>query len=266
MNSKQAPILPWWLTERIGNALPPSAADDALARVGRALQSRTLQSANQEAGLITVRAADTPWTAWADGLQGRELYRCASAQNLRPGEPTAVELWHLDAGFEVSLPVDDAHDIEWLLVRGAIELDGRAYNAMCGVRDAHGVRAKRLRSVTGAVLYRRLGVADQTGAATLMSTLAAPRWEPMMEGVERLPLWSDGVQEAYIIRARAGAAAPAHHHVLDEECLVLDGEMYFGDQLMRAGDFQLVPAGFDHTIIEAATDALLYQRGEVKLG
>ncbi len=264
MSSKDPSLLPAWLTERMSLALPKAAVgDDALQRIARQLQARAQQSLGHEQGLITVRAGDSPWSMLADGLHVRELYRSGPSQGLRPGEPSAVELWNLDAGFEVTMPVDRQSMVEWLLVRGDVEIDGRAFHATGSIRDGGGTRARQLRSHKGAVLYRRSGLAPVGSTPSLMADLAPSRWEPMMEGVERLPLWSDGVQEAYIIRARAGAQAPAHHHSMDEECLVLEGEMYFGDQLMRAGDFQLVPAGRDHTVIEAATDALLYQRGEV---
>lgn len=254
--------LPDWLQDRISGALPRSPDDDSmLTRVADKLLARAAHSVEAERGLVTVRAQDTPWSTLADGLHVRELYRSSAApESLRPGEPMAVELWHLAAGFETTLPAEAPGTLaEWLLVRGTFELDGRTHTAMRCVRDATGTAPRRMRSEQGAVLYRRVGPTP-VGTA---KDFADPRWEPMLEGVERLPLWRDARQEAYIIRARAGAWAPAHGHARDEECLMLDGELYFGDQLLRAGDFQLVPAGKHHEVITAATDALLYQRGEV---
>jgi anti-sigma factor ChrR (cupin superfamily) len=304
MNASNRSPLPPWLVERIGHALAPAQVDDApaqassapaqdgepsvpaegalasaaktnptLARIAQALSQRAAESRAQEQGLVTIRATDTPWTSLADGLHMRELYRSTTPQSLRPGEPLAVELWHVDAGFDVTLPTEDNRSIEWLLVRGDLEFDGRALQAVCSFFESPGARTRRMRSTRGAVLYRRMAgastptagatAADAARATAFTHQLQPTRWEPMMEGVERMMLWNDGQQEAYVIRARAGASAPGHRHAMDEECLVLMGEMYFGDQLMRAGDFQLAAAGRDHATITAHTDALLYQRGEV---
>jgi hypothetical protein len=302
MNASNRSPLPPWLVERIGHALAPAqddvapAQDDVanaqasvvpapaedtsssapktnstLTRIAQTLSQRAAESRAQEQGLVTIRATDTPWTGLADGLHMRELYRSTTPHALRPGEPLAVELWHVDAGFEVTLPTEDNRSVEWLLVRGDLEFDGRALQAVCSFFEAPGARLRRMRSTHGAVLYRRMaGAGTPTGSAaavdaaratTFTHQLQPARWEPMMEGVERMMLWNDGQQEAYVIRARAGA--PGHRHAMDEECLVLMGEMYFGDQLMRAGDFQLAAAGRDHATIVAHTDSLLYQRGEV---
>jgi ChrR Cupin-like domain len=288
MNASNRSPLPPWLVERIGHALAPAPvveapapgmeaptekANPTLARIAHALRQRAADSAAQEQGLVTIRASDTPWTSLADGLHMRELYRSTTPQALRPGEPLAVELWHVDAGFDVTLPTEDSRSVEWLLVRGDLEFDGRARQAVCSFIESPGARTRRMRSTGGAVLYRRMAGAsaaaagastgDAARATTFTDQLQPARWEPLMEGVERMMLWNDGQQEAYVIRARAGASAPGHRHAMDEECLVLMGEMYFGDQLMRAGDFQLAAAGRDHATIVAHTDALLYQRGEV---
>jgi hypothetical protein len=44
----------------------------------------------------------------------------------------------------------------------------------------------------------------------------------------------------------AGASVPDHGHALNEDCLVLEGEMFLGDILLRTGDYQLAPAGGSH--------------------
>ncbi len=263
--SQPPSLLPAWLVQRIGDALPSGADDETpLSRIATQLQRRVEASVGAERGLHTVRVKDTPWSMVVDGLRVRELYRAANPSALRAGEPLSVELWHVAAGFDSAMPADDDRSVEWLLVHGDIEVDGRVHQAVGCIRDEAGVHARRLRSATGAVLYRRLGPPASGQSAHWLSDRGEARWEPLLEGVDRWVMWRDATQEAYLIRARAGACAPAHDHLIDEECLVLDGELYFGDQLMRAGDFQLAPAGLHHTVIEAATDALLYQRGEVK--
>lgn len=41
------------------------------------------------------------------------------------------------------------------------------------------------------------------------------------------------------VRFAAGASVPDHGHALNEDCLMLQGEMFFGDILLRAGDYQV---------------------------
>jgi quercetin dioxygenase-like cupin family protein len=61
-----------------------------------------------------------------------------------------------------------------------------------------------------------------------------------------LRLWGDARVVPMLVRFDAGAAVPDHGHELDEHCLVLDGAMFLGDILLRAGDHQLAPAGGGH--------------------
>ena len=48
------------------------------------------------------------------------------------------------------------------------------------------------------------------------------------------------------MRFAPGASVPDHGHALDEDCLVLQGEMFLGDILLRTGDYQLAPSGGSH--------------------
>ena len=49
-----------------------------------------------------------------------------------------------------------------------------------------------------------------------------------------------------LVRFAPGASVADHRHALDEDCLVLEGEMFLGDILLRTGDYQLAPAGGSH--------------------
>ncbi len=64
-------------------------------------------------------------------------------------------------------------------------------------------------------------------------------------------------------RLQPGAVLPTHHHAVDEECLVLSGEIHVGDHYVRTGDYHVAHAGHDHPNIESAEGALLLIRGEL---
>lgn len=68
----------------------------------------------------------------------------------------------------------------------------------------------------------------------------------------RLALW----------RLAPGAVIPGHPHRLDEECLILAGELRQGERRFRAGDFILARAGTRQKAVSAPRGALLLIRGE----
>ena len=75
---------------------------------------------------------------------------------------------------------------------------------------------------------------------------AGRRWRPNFPGVEVLPLWGSAEMTSMLVRFAPGASVPDHHHAAHEDCLMLDGEMFLGDILLRVGDYQLAPAGGRH--------------------
>ena len=55
-----------------------------------------------------------------------------------------------------------------------------------------------------------------------------------------------------------GAELEPHDHDVDEECLVLEGAIQFGDHIVRTGDFHFMPKGTAHRDIYTNTGCLLY--------
>ena len=71
-----------------------------------------------------------------------------------------------------------------------------------------------------------------------------------------MALCGDKQVMSMLVRFEAGACVLDHQHAVDEDCLVLRGEMFLGDILLRTGDYQLAPAGgahFDETSDVGAT-------------
>ena len=91
-------------------------------------------------------------------------------------------------------------------------------------------------------------------------------WEPLMEGVEKKPLYQDPSQgvETYLIRIAPGTSLPEHGHDTIEECLVLDGDVILAGQHLRAGDFQAAFPGLVHHGVRSEGGCLLYVRSEIR--
>ena len=68
-----------------------------------------------------------------------------------------------------------------------------------------------------------------------------------------------------LYRADPGANVPHHNHGHDEECLMVQGELFLDDVLLQQGDYQLAPAGTGHHTTETDTGVVLYAHGDLDL-
>lgn len=66
-----------------------------------------------------------------------------------------------------------------------------------------------------------------------------------------------------LFRMEPGGIVPAHSHNLDEECLVLEGEVLVGSHPVRKGDMHLARAGARHPDLWTRTGALVMVRSEI---
>ncbi len=63
-----------------------------------------------------------------------------------------------------------------------------------------------------------------------------------------------------LLKFLPNAVAPSHHHILEEECFILEGEIYMGDILLRTGDYQSSYIGTDHPAAHTQTGCLMLLR------
>ncbi len=70
------------------------------------------------------------------------------------------------------------------------------------------------------------------------------------------------VQTAYW-RLKPGAIVPGHYHNADEDCLVLEGDIQFGDHKLFAGDFHSMKKGTTHPDMITTNGALLYLKHDM---
>jgi mannose-6-phosphate isomerase-like protein (cupin superfamily) len=225
---------------------------------------RVADSAARHQGMLTVRHRHARVQSLTEGVQVRWLYEAEPGRARRRGEPQRLALVELQPGarIDAGLGLAQRHS-EWLVVRGSVTLDGVALDTL----DHHGHAATAceplLASAGGATLYLRDNSDEPSPAGTSRERHA--QWEPFAPGIRRRLLWQAGDACAYLARAQVGAAVPAHAHRNDEECLMLEGELFLGDILVREGEFQLAPAGLHHGLVQAASDCLVYIRGDAEL-
>jgi anti-sigma factor ChrR (cupin superfamily) len=116
-------------------------------------------------------------------------------------------------------------------------------------------------------LWDRIAASLDNGAAGTISVQSETRaWVPFLPGVEIKVLHRDEARgrQVYLLRMEPGARLPPHPHKLDEECIILSGEMDVGGLLLRAGDIHMVHAGVSHPEVITPTGVVLYLSGELR--
>lgn len=246
--------------------VPLPAARSADLRT--ALLRRVEASVRRHAGLLTVRSGDSPWRGVKTGVRARILWQ---------GPQGASVLIEFAPG--ASLPVHrHRHLEEGIVLRGGLQLGALEL----GPGDYHvspaGSRHGRISSPSGALAFLRgtsLGgghhravVGELLGGLlphqgprvhTVLATQG--KWESIAVGAQEKLLWQDGDATSRFIRLEPGSRVVGHTHDGDEECMMLNGDAYFGDVLVQAGEFHLAPAGSVHDEVSSDHGALLFVRG-----
>lgn len=229
-------------------------------RLGERLGERLARSLKAEQGLVTVRRRKAVAEPLVGGAQQRWLYRAPGDRPGRPGEPRAVSVIELPAGARLTLPAGGPR--EFLVVRGAAEVDGEALELRDFLRLPAG-SGPTLASAYGAHVFVR--EADGAGAERTLVRDREAGWPEFAPGIRRRVLWAAGGEAALLYRADPGASVPGHGHGHDEECLMVQGELFLDDVLLQQGDYQLAPAGTGHRITETDTGVIIYAHGDLDL-
>jgi anti-sigma-K factor RskA len=97
-------------------------------------------------------------------------------------------------------------------------------------------------------------------AGTITVRADEGRWRQVAPGVTIKLLWREPAsgRQAMLVRCAAGATFAGHAHDLDEETLVLEGEISCAGLSLQAGDYHLARAGTEHPPAFSATGCLLY--------
>lgn len=88
----------------------------------------------------------------------------------------------------------------------------------------------------------------------------AGEWVAIAPKVSIKMLHATPESRAFLLRLKPGGRLAPHDHPGDEECMVLEGEVYLAGVHATAGTFHLAPKGSHHGEIRSETGALLYLR------
>ncbi|MEN9483071.1 MAG: hypothetical protein RJB37_951 [Pseudomonadota bacterium] len=244
---------------------PPASLRERLAQ-------RLAASSAVSAPMTTRRHRRLPRMAVAAGVQVQDLYRAASDRALRPGEPLRARLLELASGATVPVQVlDDGAAAgrchrELLVLSGRVELAGQTLSQ----RDYHvlpsGQPTPTLHAAEHTLLFWRESALEALpGEAAHTVFDASAGWPELAPGIRRRILWQRGTQAAMLYHAEPGAMLPRHDHGHDEECLMLQGELFLDDVLLQTFDYQLAPAGSEHIVTQTDTGVVIYAHGDIEL-
>ncbi len=227
---------------------------------------RVARSARASRAFITLREKDMPAQPLAPGVTQRTLYE-AGARALRAGEPRRVRVIELAAGAAWHIGAAGADmQHEWLVLGGEVQVDGHALGPRDHLVTPAGVGVALVSSPTAARLYlRESPLPAVAGSAAQVQRAAGAHWDDFAPGIKRRLLWVRGREAAMLYHALPGAGVPRHGHGHDEECLMLAGDLFVDDLLLRRGDYQMAPAGTLHGGLATDTGAVLYARGDLDL-
>lgn len=253
--------LPWpgEFAAQLREQPPPPALREAIAA---RLSARALASAQAHKAFKVTRREEGCWQARGPGAKARTLYESTQF---------CVEFVQLASGAEMPWN-DHDHGQEILLLQGELLWQGSPMAPM-----AYGVRGLSVTPVVagpdGAHAYvRRLRV-DPTALAHAESRwwqqamgqrvndALAGAWTGHAQGMQVRPLAQSGDVASMLIRLAPGGVAPDHDHPIPEDCMMIEGELFLGDILLRALDYQLAPTEAPHCSISSDTGALFFVHG-----
>ena len=104
-------------------------------------------------------------------------------------------------------------------------------------------------------------VARDAGGLHRTVRAGAGEWLAVAPGVERKLLWEKGDATSCMIRLAPGATFPPHGHPIDEECVVMEGSLRIGSELLlRPGDFHVGLCGVEHETVSTDEGCVCFLR------
>lgn len=233
----------------VGPALRP-APDDASALRARLLQRAAASRARHQA-FGSVRRDASPWRELMPGVRCRDLRRTEEGSSvllaLEPGTTLPMHRHrHLEEGLVLA----------GRMQMGALDLGPGDYHV-----SFPGSRHDRITSAQGCITYLRGtslgslfglavellgGLTPGAGDAPVTITETDGEWRPLAEGVVEKRLWQASEGASRFVRIAPGSRYCPDAYTRDCEFMVVAGEIFFGDILLRQEELHLAPAGTCH--------------------
>ncbi len=109
-------------------------------------------------------------------------------------------------------------------------------------------------------LFDRIRDDAQAAPGLLTVSNEAGEWIETGPGNSIKILRSDDETMSMLVRLQPGTTFPEHYHPADEETYVVEGETWFGDIHLVAGDYHLAPKGTTHGEVRTETGCVLLIR------
>ncbi len=110
-------------------------------------------------------------------------------------------------------------------------------------------------------LFNRVRAAEESWAERLVTVAReAGEWIETGPGNSIKILRTDDETMSMLVRLEPGTTFPKHFHPADEETFVIEGETWFGDIHLAAGDYHLAPKGTTHGEVRTETGCVLLIR------
>lgn len=249
-----------------GSPMTPQPRPDLRSR----LLERVRASQAHESQFLTVRRDGLPWSLLAAAVRHRPLARTGLASSclielgphaIVPRDPCFTQAELVVLGGE-AVVVGNVDNVGNVASAASVDKMLACGEAACLPHDlAHPIHA----GAAGARLFLRLSAPDVPAAS--LTHFSAVRgdggWDDFCPGVRIRALWQGGERSSLLVRMRAGASVNAHGHPLEEECMMLAGEAFVGDTLLRSSDYQLAPMGSRHGAVTTDVGALFYVHGSL---
>jgi quercetin dioxygenase-like cupin family protein len=237
---------------------PEQASAVKLGLLGRIKASREAGKA-----FIHVRFEDGEWENLVPGVRVKRLAgnHRGVLLDLQPGTVIPFHRHHQDE--------------ECVVLRGEVQLGDMTVRAGDYHVATAGSRHGAVRSSSGALVYLRgtpIGHGMEVARDVLMGLLPGRgetphtihrddgQWIDHAPGVHLKLLREDAHGRSLLLRLEPGTKADLKARPLTEECLVMDGEAFFGDQLMRQGDYRLAAARAVNPVLSSDIGSLLFLR------
>lgn len=241
-------------------------APDVLESLEARINNRIQASLDKHAGLRTIRSRAGTWLNLIAGIRYKPLWQS------REGNSVLIEF-----APGASLPVHrHSHMEEGIVLSGSLQLDDLELLPFDYHLSPQGSHHGQITSKDGGLAFLR-GSSVGEGLAMFKEVMGGllPKnskvsasvrsneggWTQVQDGFYKKELWSDGIISSQFYRLEPGAFLEGHWHPLDEECMILNGEIFLGDILLQEGDYHWAPKGSRHLDIMSETGALLFVRG-----